>query len=530
MKKLVSAVLSMAFCLTPMTAALMNTTAAGGENTSVFTEGSYTGEMNKISAEKPAFAAEKFFVVVGTFGGNTQLKYLYPEDGGRYGAEKIVLSKDYEEYSYGDVLVADGDIEMTRVQSAPGDPIYMMAYHYMLSDESVLRKVGTCDELMEKKKLTVTSNNYDGSAHWSIHLADEDGNEYYYGFNTSGSSLGVNPNGEPGDTYIYALNDGKIVIPLEKLESAETSATTDISVEDTDENPAFAAEKFFVVVGTFGGNTQLKYLYPGDDGRYDAYKIVLSKDYEDYSYGDVLVADGDIEMTRVQSAPDDRIYMMAYHYVLSDESVLSKVGTCDELMEKKKLTVTSNNYDGSAHWSIHLTDEDGKAYYYGFNSFGSSLGVNPNGEPGDTYIYALNDGKIVVPLEKLESAETSTTTTSDTTTAVTAAPKHIASDETLLQWAVNDYQEKTDAQNVAAKIVPSADDNYVINIVDENGNVLDTYVIDPATGMGTNSDDETVDLPQTGMSGAHKVIAGMAALMALTGAVLIKKSKKDDEE
>lgn len=47
---------------------------------------------------------------------------------------------------------------------------------------------------------------------------------------------------------------------------------------------------------------------------------------------------------------------------------------------------------------------------------------------------------------------------------------------------------------------------------------------------GTNSEGEDVDLPQTGMSGAHKAVTSLAALMLLSGAVLIKKSRKEYEE
>ena len=37
-------------------------------------------------------------------------------------------------------------------------------------------------------------------------------------------------------------------------------------------------------------------------------------------------------------------------------------------------------------------------------------------------------------------------------------------------------------------------------------------------------------LPQTGMSGFHKVFAGLAALMGITGIGLVKRSRKEDEE
>ena len=39
-----------------------------------------------------------------------------------------------------------------------------------------------------------------------------------------------------------------------------------------------------------------------------------------------------------------------------------------------------------------------------------------------------------------------------------------------------------------------------------------------------------ISLPQTGMSGVHKALAGLAALMTLTGVALVKKSRKEDED
>ncbi len=46
----------------------------------------------------------------------------------------------------------------------------------------------------------------------------------------------------------------------------------------------------------------------------------------------------------------------------------------------------------------------------------------------------------------------------------------------------------------------------------------------------TNAESAYDTLPQTGMSGLHKVFAGMAALMGITGVGLVKKSRKEDEE
>lgn len=107
---------------------------------------------------------------------------------------------------------------------------------------------------------------------------------------------------------------------------------------------------------------------------------------------------------------------------------------------------------------------------------------------------------------------------------------HIASDDELAQWAIKDYQDKTGVTAASAEVKPISDDKYEIVLKDADGNILDTYTINPETGIGTNSSNDAVDLPQTGMSGAHKAIAGLAALMTLTGVALVAKSRREDED
>ena len=107
---------------------------------------------------------------------------------------------------------------------------------------------------------------------------------------------------------------------------------------------------------------------------------------------------------------------------------------------------------------------------------------------------------------------------------------HIASDDELAQWAIKDYQDKTGVTAASAEVKPISDDKYEIVLKDADGNILDTYTINPETGIGTNSSNDAVDLPQTGMSGAHKAIAGLAALMTLTGVALVAKSRRKDED
>ena len=60
---------------------------------------------------------------------------------------------------------------------------------------------------------------------------------------------------------------------------------------------------------------------------------------------------------------------------------------------------------------------------------------------------------------------------------------------------------------------------------------LRTYVIRIViTEIVTENATEETTLPETGMSGSHKVFAGLSALMGITGIGLVKKSRKEDEE
>lgn len=105
--------------------------------------------------------------------------------------------------------------------------------------------------------------------------------------------------------------------------------------------------------------------------------------------------------------------------------------------------------------------------------------------------------------------------------------EHKISENDLVKWSVNDYQDKTGV-SANGKISGWSDEQYDVTLSNENGDVLDTYSVDPDTGIGTNSAGEAVDLPQTGMSGVHKAVAGLAALIALGGLALVRKSRKDN--
>lgn len=114
----------------------------------------------------------------------------------------------------------------------------------------------------------------------------------------------------------------------------------------------------------------------------------------------------------------------------------------------------------------------------------------------------------------------------DTEDAVT---EHKLTDAQLMQWSQKNYRDKTGV-DANVEITGWSDDEYEISITDNDDKVLDTYKVNPDTGIGTNQAGEEVNLPKTGMSGAHKAFAGLAALMGIAGFGLVKKSKKKNED
>ena len=65
-------------------------------------------------------------------------------------------------------------------------------------------------------------------------------------------------------------------------------------------------------------------------------------------------------------------------------------------------------------------------------------------------------------------------------------------------WLIADYQEKTGIRVRNAEVNTTDDGKFEIVFKDKNNETLMTYIIDPATGKGTNSANEEVSLPKTG--------------------------------
>lgn len=167
-------------------------------------------EEAKTTETKPVFDVEKYYVMIGTMGEyneNIRLRYFYGEE-----TMAVVWFHTPGDYEYGDIFVANEGIEPEHKPNEDGP--YPMTYSNELSSDIELEKIGNCKDLMETKELKVTSADYDGMGHWSIHLKDKSWNEYRYGF-INDAYFGVELAGaEKGERHTFAMNNGKIIIPL----------------------------------------------------------------------------------------------------------------------------------------------------------------------------------------------------------------------------------------------------------------------------------------------------------------------------
>ena len=81
-----------------------------------------------------------------------------------------------------------------------------------------------------------------------------------------------------------------------------------------------------------------------------------------------------------------------------------------------------------------------------------------------------------------------------------------------------------------------ADNKCIVEIKDKDGNILDVYTLNPATGIGTDADGMTVDLPQTGnnapasllwiFAGVILMCAGLFAVK--TSGLTLRRRKRND--
>ena len=125
--------------------------------------------------------------------------------------------------------------------------------------------------------------------------------------------------------------------------------------------------------------------------------------------------------------------------------------------------------------------------------------------------------------ESTTAPETTTTETIEKPTETTIT--NIVSDEELCNWAINDYKSKNKPKGIVKAIINKLDGSqYEITLIDDSENLLDIYSIDPVTGIGTNSSDKEINLPQTGNNSLKNLLIAFGGLMATAFGFLTVKS------
>lgn len=128
----------------------------------------------------------------------------------------------------------------------------------------------------------------------------------------------------------------------------------------------------------------------------------------------------------------------------------------------------------------------------------------------------------------------SSATTAPETTAVSTA-KYFASIAEMCDMAKKDYKTKNNVYPDSASAEELPNGSVSIKLFEADGELLDTYMIDPVTGIGISENGSGVNLPQTGNNSCKTAATASAALvLALLGLYAVVKSgvlrKAEDEK
>ncbi len=102
---------------------------------------------------------------------------------------------------------------------------------------------------------------------------------------------------------------------------------------------------------------------------------------------------------------------------------------------------------------------------------------------------------------------------------------------TIAMWAKHDYESKTGVTPKDTDWLITEDGTLISTLLDENGKVLDVYIVEPVTATGTNRAGEICTLPQTGVTSMQNWLLLLAGICSsVCGLVLLKKSRIFDKQ
>ena len=174
------------------------------------------------------FDADSFFVYTGNYG-EKQLplfEYYYPTNdvqGSKFRHRKSYFKGIIPEgTAYGDIFVTEDDPVMAIDENTRNT--------YELDQNTMLRSVGNCSDLLKTISLTVTRKTFDiatmppSYALYTFYLTDDAANEYYYSYDSFGSNLGMNMSGAAEDDVLdFAVYKESAIIPIAFKNDSETA-------------------------------------------------------------------------------------------------------------------------------------------------------------------------------------------------------------------------------------------------------------------------------------------------------------------
>lgn len=143
----------------------------------------------------------------------------------------------------------------------------------------------------------------------------------------------------------------------------------------------------------------------------------------------------------------------------------------------------------------------------------------------------FNEGSSTTTTATKANTTSQETTTEVSTEIATETTTWCADKEKYSSWAINDYESKNGIKPSQVETNENADGTLSIILTDENGKLLDTYTIDPITGIGTSSHGAEVNLPQTGVTTPISAVLAVGAVaMVAVGIAFVFISKRRHED
>ena len=194
-----------------------------------------------------------------------------------------------------------------------------------------------------------------------------------------------------------------------------------------------------------------------------------------------------------------------------------------------QIEVTSDGTPHTHHFTLvpeklPTESEDGNQAYYVCDECGKWF----EDEEGTAEI--KDKTSVIIPAIVTEPTE-ETEETGTSSESANPEDSYFAPVDKMCDMAVKDYALKNDVTPAKAEAETNEDGSLSIILSDENGNVLDTYTIDPETGIGTDANGNEVNLPQTGNNSYNTLLTviGAILLMIAGGFIMIRFRRKKEE-